>query len=296
MRLSELQLDPNRIIADGEFDHFGFMNSEVNGRMFVHYGNKCYKRQLENPNISCVICPEELARDLPSNIKGTYISDNSKYEFFDIFSRFGHESVDDGFETRIGNNCIISDKAYIAEKNVIIGDNCVIEAFATINENTILEKGVTIRSNSVIGTPGLQVVRDNSGLPMAVNHFGGVKIGEGSMLYSMVSVEQALFKWDQTIIGHHTFINAFSSVGHGCKIGNRTLIASGMKLGGFSTIGDDVWIGIGSSIRHQTRIGNRTQVMMGSIIRKNIGDEMVVVGDRIISKEKYDRMQNIITY
>ena len=296
MRLSELKLDKNRIISDGEFNHFGFMNSEIDGKLFVHYGDKRYKKQLENHNITCVICSEKLVHDLPTNIKGIYISDDSKYDYFDIFAQFGDEGVYDDFETRIGSNCVISDKANIADRNVIIGDNCVVEAFATINENSILENGVTIRSNSVIGTPGLQIVRDNGGLPIMVKHFGGVKICEGSMIYSMVSIERALFKWDKTIIGNHTFINSFSTVGHACKIGNRTLVASGMKLGGFSTIGDDVWIGIGASIRHQTRIGNRSQVMMGSIIRKNIDDDMVVVGDRIIPKEKYNKMQKIISH
>lgn len=295
MRLSDLDIDFNRLVKDGEFEHFGLMNSTVSGGLFVYYGDSSYRKQLDNPNIACVICPPDLIDDLPSNIKGIYLSDDSKYEFFNIFNAWGMESdCDDGFETKIGNNCIISDKANIAKRNVIIGDDCVIEEFVTIKEHTVLEKGVCIGAGSVIGRPGMQVARGKANMLVSVNHFGGVIIRNYTEIHSMVSVDQALFSWDNTVIGERTHIGAHSNIAHGCKIGDRTLIASGVMLGGTSTIGDDVWIGIGVSAKHQTKIGDRAQVMMGSVVRKNIENDMVMVGDIISTKDKYYRLQHIV--
>lgn len=59
--------------------------------------------------------------------------------------------VKENKKTYIGRNSKISSMAFVAEKNVVIGDNVTIGPFVVVNENVTIKDGCTIHSNSIIG-------------------------------------------------------------------------------------------------------------------------------------------------
>lgn len=294
MKLSEIKnLYGGVIKKDGEFDCFGFLNSDVEGRILAYYGDSRFRGQLRNKRIGCVICSEELAMDIADDVEGIVLSKDPLETYWKIFNEGGNENKKN-IKTIIGEGTVVSPTAIIASHNVKIGKNCIIEDLACIKENTIIGDNVIIRSNAVVGTPGLMAKRIGENI-LPIEHFGGVHIDDEAEIHAFVSVEQALFGWDLTYIGKQTKINSFSLIGHASKIGDRCMLASFVTMGGFSNIGNDVWLGPGATLKNQIQIGNGAQILMGSVVRKNIKDGEVVLEDKIMDGEKYERIQRLTT-
>lgn len=290
MKLSKISnLYGGVVINDGEFESFGFLNSDAGAKLLVYYDDVRFKNQLTNSSISCIISRKELMSDIPRNIEGVVLSENPGETYWKIYNEYGNIGRKN-FKTVIGEGCKISPKASIAEENVVIGNNCIIEDFACIKANTVLGNNVIVRCNAVIGSPGLQAKRIN-GRILPIKHFGGVIIEDYVEIYEFVTVEQAVFSWDDTFIGEQTMINSFSLIGHGSHIGKRCLLASFISMGGTSRVGNDVWLGPNSILKNQVDIKDRAQIIMGSTVRKSINEGEVVVGERIMSEEKYQKMQ-----
>lgn len=85
-------------------------------------------------------------------------------------------------------------------------------------------------------------------------------------------------------------INAFADVGDACVINTNAVvehdvklfdavhICPGANLAGGVIIGYESWIGIGSCVKQLVHIGNKVIVGAGSVVVKNIPDNVTVVG------------------
>ena len=80
------------------------------------------------------------------------------------------------FDTIIEAGAKVHPKSFIAEKNVHIGENTVIEPGVAVMERTIIGNNSIIRAGSVIGSPGFEFSRVPEGI-LSIEHAGGVKIG-----------------------------------------------------------------------------------------------------------------------
>lgn len=85
-------------------------------------------------------------------------------------------------------------------------------------------------------------------------------------------------------------INAYASVGSGCIINSNAVvehdstlsdyvhISPGAQLAGEVTVEKYSWVGLGASIRQCLSIGSNVVVGAGSVVVKNIPDNLVVTG------------------
>lgn len=73
-------------------------------------------------------------------------------------------------------------------------------------------------------------------------------------------------------IGEFCILNTKSSLGHDCKMDSFASLASGVTIGGASTIGFCSAICLGASIIHNVDIGDHTVIGAGSLVLKSIGD------------------------
>lgn len=100
-----------------------------------------------------------------------------------------------------------------------------------------------------------------------------VKIGYGSTL-----MENSLIK-SNSKIGNFCLINSSSIVSHDVTIGDFSHISLGAKVGGNCKIGKNSFLGINSTIIQGIKIGSNSIIGAGAVVTKNVGDNVVVIGN-----------------
>jgi UDP-N-acetylbacillosamine N-acetyltransferase len=99
-----------------------------------------------------------------------------------------------------------------------------------------------------------------------------VQIGAGTVIVAAAVVNPG------TTIGENVIINTSASIDHDCLISSGVHICPGVHLGGGTSIGEGTWIGIGTIIKDHVKIGAHTLVGAGSLVLKDIPDNVVAYG------------------
>lgn len=159
----------------------------------------------------------------------------------------------------------IHPSAYMA-KDVILGDNVTVGAFA------VIESGVEIGANCIIGAqaviqPLVKMGANNTVHPHAVlgglpqdTHFKAdtvsyLHIGDNNIFREGFTAHRSAKEQGITLIGSGCYFMANSHVAHDCRIGDNTIFANNVAIGGHVEVGNNVFIG-GAVVAHQfCRIG-----------------------------------------
>jgi UDP-3-O-[3-hydroxymyristoyl] glucosamine N-acyltransferase len=248
--------------------------------------SKYLSKIVEKNNITCVITTEELKTSIPKNL-GMAISENPKKAFYELHNHLT-ESTNfywKPYKTKIAKSSRIHSTAYVAEKNVRIGERCEIGPNVTILERSIIEDGAMIRAGSVIGTEGFQFIRFDKEI-MPIKHAGGVLIHKRVEIQGNTCVDKGVFG-GFTEIGEDTKIDNLIHIAHNVKIGKRCLLIAFAMIGGSVTIGDDVWIGPSASIVPEIKIGDGATVSIGSVVTKDVPPGKRVTGNFAIDHNKF---------
>jgi len=88
------------------------------------------------------------------------------------------------------------------------------------------------------------------------------------------------------LVGNNVIINTLSSVDHDCEVGNHSQITAGVNLGGGTVMGENCFLGIKSATIPLVKIGNNSQIMAGSIVFKNVPDNVLVGGNPAVVIKK----------
>lgn len=288
MKLSDFvnKISNVKIYRDGEFDNLDFANSKLKTRILTFIDEERYISTLSD-GVTCIICNDKIAKILPVKY-AIYLSDNPRLEFYLIHNYLSRNSnlyKKHYFQTIIGENCIISNKDNISNKNVVIGSNVNIEENSIIRENVCIGDNTIIRAGVVIGGEGFQFNKE--GRTIFIEHSGGVKIGKNVEVQYNTCIDKAMFPWDNTIICDETKIDNLVYVAHGVKIGKRCLIAANASICGSTVIGDDCWVGVSATISNGLIIGNNVSIKIGSVVTRNIEDGVSVSGNFAIEHSKF---------
>lgn len=105
-----------------------------------------------------------------------------------------------------------------------------------------------------------------------------VDIGTIIMSNAFISVD--------VVIGKNVFIQPNSVIGHETKIGDNSVISALTAIPGKCSIGKETYIALNSCVKEETTIGDCVIVSMGSVVKKDIPDNVIVDGQpaKIISK------------
>lgn len=240
--------------------------------------------------ISMIITTAEIANSsaIKQNYFGVCVVENPRIAFFTLHNYLTNDPkyVRDERNTIVGENCNISPLAMISTKNVVIGNNVVIEEFCSIKENTIIGDNCIIRAGSVIGMEGFEFKEDGDGI-FRVHHVGGVQIGHDVEIQGNTCVDKAIYPWDNTLIGDYAKIDNLVHIAHGVKIGRAVMIIANSAIGGRTVIGEKAWIGIGAQIRNGMSIGTNARANMGAVVTKNVADNESVTGNFAIKHDNF---------
>lgn len=225
------------------------------------------------------------------NSKNYIKVNNPKKIFFDILENFYGEIDQYG----IGKNNVISSLAKIGQ-NIYIGNNCTIEEYVEIGEgtkifnNVILSKGVkigkncTIKSGAVIGEIGFGYSINENGESFRVVHFGSVIIGDNVEIGANTTIERGTI--EDTIIEKGVKIDDLCQISHNAYIGENTKIITNTSIYGSVKVGKNCYIST-SIIRNQLTIGDNVIIGMGSVVVKDVKDNLIVYGNP--AREKIEK-------
>lgn len=110
------------------------------------------------------------------------------------------------------------------------------------------------------------------------------KIGAGTLVLTGAIVHACCQ------VGEHAIINTKVSLDHESKLGAFASLLPGVTTGGLVQIGDFSCVCAGSTLSHQVVIGRHTVVGAGSLVLRNLPDEVIAYGvpARVIRQRQPD--------
>jgi UDP-N-acetylglucosamine acyltransferase len=175
-------------------------------------------------------------------------------------------------EAKIGNNVEIGPFAFI-DRDVIIGDGCVIDANATVLRFTQLGKNCHVFPSAIIGA-----------IPQDLKFRGEETwaiIGDNCVLRECVTIHRGTASKGKTVVGNNNLIMAYCHVAHDCILHDNIIMSNVTQLAGEVEIDDFAVIGGGTLVHQFTHIGGHVMIQGGSKINKDIPPYAVVARDPI---------------
>lgn len=155
----------------------------------------------------------------------------------------------------------------VIEDFVIIGDNSVIDHNVTIYSGSKIGKNCRIQSNTVIGSQGFGLVKDQDKWIDLV-HSGGVEIGNDVSIGSNVVIDAGTL--DPTIISSGVKLDNLIQIAHNVEIGPNTAIAANVGIAGSTKIGANCLIGGAAMISDHLTICDGCIISGGTLIDSDI--------------------------
>jgi UDP-N-acetylglucosamine acyltransferase len=145
----------------------------------------------------------------------------------------------------IGEYCVI-------EQDTVIGPGCRLEPYVFIKRWTTLGRDNEISAGTVLGSDPLD------------KHFNGarsyLRIGDGNKIREHFTISRGTPPESATEIGNDNFIMTSGHIAHNCKIGNRTVIASCVLLGGYVEVEDQAFLSGGVLVHQFSKIGRLAMI------------------------------------
>ena len=101
----------------------------------------------------------------------------------------------------------------------------------------------------------------------------GTKVGGGTIICCNCFVSC------DVIIGENVLLQPCASIGHDTQISNDSVISTFVCVAGGCLIGEETYIGLHTSIREHINIGAQSIVGMGSVVTKDIPDQVIALGN-----------------
>lgn len=185
----------------------------------------------------------------------------------------------------IGARCTLHHQVYLGH-NVRLGDHCVLHPGARILAETVIGDGVTIHSNTVIGSDGFGYVKEE-GKYRKMKQLGNVVIESNVEIGANAVVDRASL--GSTIIREGSKIDNLVQIAHNVEIGEHTVIAAQAGIAGSTRVGADVMIGGQAGIVGHITVGRGTQIQAQSGVNASTADEAKLYGSPALDYTKYLR-------
>lgn len=162
----------------------------------------------------------------------------------------------------IGRNCTIRHPSKISlGDNVVIDDNCVLDARGCDEEGMVLDDDVMINRNCALQSKGGDIKIGKGVSIGADNHlvsWGGIYIGDGAITAGGCSISAGTYKMDD-----------FST-----PISSRQPYTDGPVV-----IGENVWLATHVVVLDAVEIGRNSVISAGAVVSTSIGDKAVAHGN-----------------
>lgn len=151
----------------------------------------------------------------------------------------------------------------VVEGPAEIGDDCVLEAHATLTGAVRLGRGVRVGHGAVVGGWPQDFAFD----PATAS---GVEIGDGTQIREHCTVHRGTKPGTVTRLGARCLLMAGAHLGHNAQVGDDVVLANHVLLGGYVEIGDRVFVGGGSVFHQFVRVGRGAMIQGLSAFSKDV--------------------------
>ena len=265
------------LIEERGFERLARVTSTVSSAACVFIAEAKYVRKIQS-NVSMVITKADIAQRIDTAKHGVCICDKPNLLFFRLLNYFNTKALAKRTDTTCGERCKISPKASVADYNVTIGNDVVIEDFAVVYPNTIIGDGCTIRSGAKIGIQDYNYYPEAEGLVHLVHAGGLIMESNVDVGYNTV-IGKGLYADDVTFIGKNTKISHNCSVGHDVQLGENCMVYSGTVIGGYTVVGQGSQLTMNTTIKNGIVLGDNVKVCMGSSVIVNTRSGKKVIGN-----------------
>ena len=185
--------------------------------------------------------------------------------------------------TKIHPSAIVHEGALLGV-DVEIGPYSIIGPNVKLGDRTKVMPQVFLDGHTSMGAdcmvyPFASIGSQTQDLKYKVGNKTYVEIGDRTTVREYVTINSGTMDGEVTKVGSGSLIMAYCHVAHGCKVGNRVIMANNASLSGDVLVEDDVVIGGMSGIHQFTRIG--TCAMIGGMakITQDVPPYMLVDGN-----------------
>jgi UDP-3-O-[3-hydroxymyristoyl] glucosamine N-acyltransferase len=192
-----------------------------------------------------------------------------------------------GANAHIGPYAVISDHVTIGDNAVIlphvviypharIGDHLFAHAHAVIREHCQLGDHVTLQNGAIIGADGFGFARQSDGSWYKILQSGPAILEDNVEIQANSTIDRASI--GETRIRSGAKIDNLVQVGHGCTVGENTLLCAQVGLAGSTKVGKNViFAGQAASAGHNT-IGDGAIVTAQSGVGGDVAPGKMVSG------------------
>ena len=289
---------------------------EVAGVAGLDEASECELAFLANPRYyqkalttraAAVIC--DRATDLPG--KNLLRSANPYLAFaraVELFTRSSqprpgiHPTAVIDPSARIGRNPSIGPYVVI-EEDAALGDDCVLKSFvviyrgarvgnrflahshAVVRENVCVGDNVILQNGAVLGSDGFGFARQADGSYYKIAAAGSVVVEDGVEVQANSCVDRATV--GETRLRRGVKVDNLVQVGHGCDIGEHTLLCGQVGLAGSSKLGREVVFAGQSASAGHLSVGDRAVVTAQSGVGGDVEPGSVVSGSPAIDNARW---------
>nr|MDJ0975011.1 UDP-3-O-(3-hydroxymyristoyl)glucosamine N-acyltransferase [Planctomycetota bacterium] len=119
--------------------------------------------------------------------------------------------------------------------------DCVVHSGAVLRESVRLGDRVVVQNGAVIGSDGFGYAFTAEGRWQKIPQAGTVELADDVEVQSAACIDRAAV--GTTTVGRGTKIDNLVQVGHGCHVGEDTLLCGQVGLAGSTTIGNHCMLG-----------------------------------------------------
>ena len=200
----------------------------------------------------------------------------------DIATRFFVEKKKAGIHpsATISKEAVVDPSAHIGAGCVIekaqVGANTVLMPNVVVYDDVIIGDNCLIQAGAVIGTDGLGCVRDENGKLTKFPHLGGVIIGNDVEIGANCQIAKGAFS--DTIIENGCKINGLCFIAHNGHLEENVWITGDTMLCGSVRVKKNTTIFSNVIVREQRLIGEKAIVGMGAVVTKDVPDGETWIG------------------
>lgn len=238
---------------------------------------------LNNPKVTAAFVTSEFRPAVEQSGRVVIESADPRYDYHALHNYIAR-AARRRWPSEVHHTAQVHSSAYVAEWNVRVGPNSVIEPRATILEDVEIGRESIVRAGAVLGSEGYEHKRTTRGI-VSVVHDGIVLIGDRVEIGSNTCIDKG-FRFKPTRIGNDTKIDNLVHIAHSVVLGERCMVVACAMLGGSSVFGDDVWIGPNASVSSVLNVGSKASVTLGAVVTKDVDAGSRVSGNFAVAHEK----------
>lgn len=269
------------MLSDNFFDGIGTLSTRSIPNMLSWLFDEKYLYEVEsNLNIKGLI----ITKDLAGKVQRTDISFIIHTDPFAIAIKLIDYQAQAGYKKEQSNihpTAQIHPKAYVAEYNVTIGADTIVEAQASILAGSLIGERCIIRTGAVIAADNFNKFRTLSGA--VVSPFSDRKaiLGNEVEIGNNSCIDKGDSETD-TIIGDRSKLHNQVQICHGVQIGTDCLFWGGVFICGFATIADNVQIQPRAIISNHISIGKGAYIGINSLVTHDVDSNKSFLGARTL--------------